>query len=88
MAASGKTTLARALASELQLPYLSKDDVKEALMDAFGAPATVAESCRLGTAVVHYVLRVARGLDGAVIDSTWFDYALPLVNQLPAIESQ
>ena len=84
--ASGKTTLARALAVELQMPCLSKDEVKEALLDALGAAATVAESRRIGTAAVHCVLRVARGLDGAVIDSTWFDYALPLVNELPGIK--
>jgi hypothetical protein len=34
--ASGKTTLARALAVELQLPYVSKDEVKEALGRARG----------------------------------------------------
>ena len=37
--ASGKTTLARALATELGTAYLSKDEVKEALMDHVGAPA-------------------------------------------------
>jgi predicted kinase len=84
--ASGKTTLARVLADELRLPYLSKDEVKEALMDALGTPATVAESRRPGTAAVHCVLRVAAGLHGAVIDSTWFDYARPLVDQLPGVK--
>ena len=81
--ASGKTTLAHGLADELRLPRLSKDDVKEALIDALGTPATVAESRRLGTAAVHAVLRVARGMPGAVVDSTWFGYSRPLVEQLP-----
>ena len=57
--ASGKTTLARGLAAELGTSYLSKDEVKEALMDALGTPATVEESRRLGMAAVHAVLRVA-----------------------------
>ncbi len=35
--ATGKTTLARALAHALQLPLLSKDAIKEPLLDALGA---------------------------------------------------
>jgi len=81
--ASGKTTLARALATELRTTYLSKDDVKEALMDALGAPSTVEESRRLGAAAVAAVLSVARDCPGAVIDSTWFPYAEPLARRLP-----
>ena len=80
---SGKTTLARALASELGVAYLAKDEVKEALMDALGTPAGVPESQRLGAAAVTAVLRVARRCPGAVIDSTWFPYAEPLVRELP-----
>lgn len=86
--ASGKTTLARALAAELGVAYLAKDDVKEALTDALGAPATVADSRRLGRAAVHAVLRLAQGCPSAVIDSTWYPYSLPLVRQLsgPRVE--
>ena len=76
---SGKSTLAAALAPELGLPLLAKDEIKEALMDALGAPATVADSQRLGRAAVLAMLRAARGCPGAVLDSTWFDYALPAV---------
>lgn len=50
--AAGKTTLARPLACELKFAYLSKDDVKEALMDTLGAPSTVEESRDLGRAAV------------------------------------
>jgi predicted enzyme related to lactoylglutathione lyase len=80
---SGKTTLARALAAELDLAYLGKDEVKEALMDALGAPASVGASQDLGRAAVTATLRAARSCPGAVIDSTWFDYTLPLVAALP-----
>jgi hypothetical protein len=81
--AAGKTTVARALASEMGLAYLSKDDVKEALMDRLGAPSTLEASRELGAAAVFAVLRVARDCPGAVIDSTWFPYSLPLVRDLP-----
>ncbi|MFI5897547.1 AAA family ATPase [Actinoplanes sp. NPDC051513] len=80
--ASGKTTVAQALASGLRVPYLSKDEVKEALMDSLGAPGTVEQSRQLGVAAVHAVLGVARGCPAAVIDCTWYPYALPLVRAL------
>ena len=37
-AASGKTTLANALAEALRLPLISKDELKESLMDSLGCP--------------------------------------------------
>lgn len=80
---SGKTTVARALARALGCAYLSKDEAKEALMDEFGAPTSVAESRRLGRAAVAAVLRLARGCPAAVIDSTWFDYTRQPVLALP-----
>jgi predicted kinase len=80
--AAGKTTLARALASELEFAYLAKDEVKEALMDTLGAPSTVEESRELGRAAVAATLRAARGCRAAVIDSTWFPTSLPLVREL------
>ena len=81
--AAGKTTLARALASELQVAYLAKDEIKEALMDVLGAPTTVEESQQLGRAAVAATLRAARGCRAAVIDSTWFSTSLALVRALP-----
>ena len=79
---SGKTTLARALALELKIAYLAKDDVKEALMGHLGAPESVDDSRRLGRAAVAATLRVAQGCPAAVIDSTWFSHIAPLVAEL------
>jgi predicted kinase len=80
---SGKSTLAVALAAELGLPLLAKDEIKEALADSLGAPADVAASQRLGRAAVVAMLRVARRCPGAVLDSTWFDYTAAPVAALP-----
>lgn len=80
---SGKTTLSVALAAELGVPYLAKDVVKEALMDALGAPGDVEGSRALGRAAVHAVTAVAAQCPGAVVDSTWLPYALPLAQALP-----
>jgi predicted kinase len=80
---SGKSTLAAALGPALGLPVLAKDEVKEALAEGLGPPATVSESRRLGRAAVFAVLRVARRCPGAVVDSTWFEYTRPLVAALP-----
>lgn len=35
--ASGKSTLSVALSKELEVPYLSKDEVKESLMDVLAS---------------------------------------------------
>ena len=80
---SGKTTLATALAGELGVPLLAKDELKEALADALGAPTDVAASQRLGRAAARGVLTLARRCPDAVVDSTWFEGVRPLVEALP-----
>lgn len=81
--ASGKSTLAGGVARQLQLPLLSKDEIKEAIADALGHPSSVAESQQLGRAAVMAMLRIARRCPaGAVLDSTWYPYTLPLVHEL------
>jgi predicted kinase len=55
---AGKTTLARALSAELQLPLLAKDDVKEALFDSLGADGPE-RSNELGGASFEVLFRVA-----------------------------
>jgi len=50
--ATGKTTLARWLATELRIPLIHKDGLKEPLFDTLGARDR-AESRRLGAASLH-----------------------------------
>ncbi|MBN9392700.1 MAG: ATP-binding protein [Chloroflexi bacterium] len=50
--ASGKTTLARQLAHELNLPLITKDDIKESLFDSLGWQDR-AWSKKLGAATYH-----------------------------------
>jgi hypothetical protein len=67
---SGKTTLARAIASDLELPLLSKDTVKEALFDTLGV-GDVEWSKRLGSASVAILFGLAREMPGCVLESFW-----------------
>lgn len=80
---SGKSTLASPLARELSLPLLAKDAIKDALIEVLGVPATVQDSRELGRAAVMAMLTVARTSPGAVLDSTFYPYALPHVRALP-----
>jgi predicted kinase len=68
--ASGKSTLAVALAAELCRPLVAKDTIKEALLAELGAP-DVAASRRLGRASVVVLLAVARQCPGAVLECNW-----------------
>ncbi len=80
---SGKTTLAGPLAAGLRLPLIAKDVIKEALMDVLGRPTSLDESRRLGRAAVMAMLSVAAASPGAVMDSAWLPYTLPLLRTLP-----
>ena len=82
---AGKTTLARALATELQVALLAKDDVKEALFDALGA-GDRAWSQRLGGATYDVLFAVATRLLESGVDcilESNFTNAEPL-RRLPA----
>lgn len=74
---SGKTTLARPLAGELELPLIRKDAIKEALGDAIGAPDYEA-SRRLGAISLQLLRALMRDIGFGVYDSPWraeFDLA-------------
>ncbi len=72
---SGKTTLAHRLASDLRLPLISKDELKEALADAIGVPPDVPASKRLGAAAYAMLYFVAQQLleapTGLIIESNF-----------------
>jgi predicted kinase len=68
--ASGKTTLATALAAELGWALLSKDAVKETLLDALGCPDREA-SRRLGAAAGEVCWTVIGSSPGPVVLDTW-----------------
>ena len=85
---SGKTTLARRLAADLQIPLLSKDTIKEALGDTLEVDA-VERSCELGAASMEalYALTGVQ-LDlgvSVVVDHAFHqdlaDLVLPLVER-------
>jgi predicted kinase len=80
--ASGKSSLAPALAAALDLPLLAKDVVKDALIDVLGA-ADLPRSRELGRAAVHVLLAVARTAGRGVLEGVWFDYARAPLAALP-----
>lgn len=67
---SGKTTLARTISHELRLPLLSKDTIKESLMDAYGV-ASINDSQRIGQAAIRVLFAIAAETHGAVLESVW-----------------
>lgn len=69
--ASGKSTLAPALAAALDLPVLAKDTIKDALMSALGV-ADLEESRRLGSASVDVLYAVAADTSGAVLEAPFY----------------
>ncbi|HET6550656.1 MAG TPA: AAA family ATPase [Solirubrobacter sp.] len=73
--ATGKSTLARILATRLGLPYFGKDELKEAIADKVGPPADVAASQRLGHAAYKVLFlmsaRVLEAGSGLVVESNF-----------------
>jgi predicted kinase len=67
---SGKTTLGSQLSQHLDVPFLSKDRIKEALADAVSAPV---RGAALGGVAMDAVWMLAAAIPGCVvIDSWWF----------------
>ncbi len=82
--ASGKTTLARALAPELLLPLLSKDTIKHGLMAVLPVP-NIETSRLLGRASVAALLAVAKDIGYGVLEAPWHrSAAAPLLLELSA----
>jgi len=67
---SGKTTLATALAAELRWPLVSKDALKETLLDSLGFADREA-SRRIGAAAGEICWTVIRSCPGPVVLDTW-----------------
>jgi predicted kinase len=65
---SGKTTLARALASEMRLALISKDTIKEALFDVLGS-GDLEWSQSLGRASHKVMYALAKGFPAAILES-------------------
>jgi predicted kinase len=73
--AAGKTTLARIIGAQLRLPYIGKDELKEAITDRIGAPSDVAASQRLGLPAYEVLFGIGRRMleagHGLVIESNF-----------------
>jgi len=82
--ASGKSTLAPAVAAEFGLPLVAKDTVKEALMSVLPAP-DVETSRQLGRAAVQVMLAVAAASPiGAALESNFYrSFAIEDLRRLP-----
>jgi predicted kinase len=85
--ASGKSTLARQLAVELHMPYLSKDELKERLYEVFGDGDDLED--RIERAALAMLLSVARSnleaTVGVLLESNFrAPEDAPLLAELPA----
>lgn len=75
MPSSGKTTVAEGLASQLRLPLITKDEIKESLYDSLGAGG-VNSSALLGGAAYALIFALARTLLGSgvsvIVEANFF----------------
>lgn len=67
---SGKKTLAKALAAELDLPLFCKDTIKEALAEVLEV-RDVEASRQLGRAAIAALIAVAVEAGRGVLESSW-----------------
>jgi predicted kinase len=70
LAASGKTTVAQPLAEALDVPLVAKDVIKEALFETVGT-GDHEWTWLLSRAADAALVRIAPGLDAAVLDNYW-----------------
>lgn len=70
LAASGKTTVGRALSEGLSLPVIDKDDILEALFDSMGCESRE-QRHRLSRASDEVLFRVAASSGSAVLVNWW-----------------
>lgn len=72
--ASGKSSIARELAEELRIPFLSKDELKERLYEELGSGDDVEEAIeRSATAIVYSVARSNLRVGVSVLVESNFD---------------
>jgi hypothetical protein len=85
--ASGKSTLAPALACELALPLFAKDTIKDALMSVLPVP-DVEVSRQLGRGAVAVMLALAAGSPmETVIESNFYrSVAVEVLGRLPGCD--
>jgi predicted kinase len=70
--AAGKSSIAGPLATALELPLFSKDQLKETLTDAFAGPSTdLAYSRRIGGASMELLWSLAARVPGCVLDANF-----------------
>ena len=67
---TGKSTIAAAIATDLALPLLSLDEIKEALADVLGLGGED-WSNRVGDAAAEVVFRLVRSFPAAVAEGWW-----------------
>ncbi|HEU4966770.1 MAG TPA: ATP-binding protein [Candidatus Saccharimonadales bacterium] len=75
---AGKTTLAKKMAAELNLPLISKDDLKVMLFDVYGWKDRV-ESRKAGSAsykIIDYIIEEQLRVGNSLIFESTFDPAL------------